>query len=227
VPSSFDNFGHSSELVSPFVEPSRGRAAARFEKYRRIPKSRSDFCGTGPDCHSLGGCPRRMRHTAAGCNERAVPHSSWLQRADYFQKQGGFPRAPLRQAHCATSGTTPPGSGQSWSPWSRARSCRKCEGPPPHPTMGPKGERLARRACAPRAPFARHYFVAPSRSRRRRCWSGQRAGAREQIRGDRAAMPPLEQIAPCWRIADRKYRLASRVAATKSASRSFRTYTSI
>ena len=32
---------------------------------------------------------------------------------------------------------------------------------------------------------------------------------------------------PCWQIADRKYRLALRAAATKSASRSWRTYTSI
>jgi hypothetical protein len=30
-----------------------------------------------------------------------------------------------------------------------------------------------------------------------------------------------------WQIADRKYRLALRAAATKSASRSWRTYTSI
>jgi hypothetical protein len=34
-------------------------------------------------------------------------------------------------------------------------------------------------------------------------------------------------IIPCWRIVDRKYRLALRVAATKSASRSLRTYSSI
>jgi hypothetical protein len=34
-------------------------------------------------------------------------------------------------------------------------------------------------------------------------------------------------VIPCWRIVDREYRLALRVAATKSASRSLRTYSSI